>query len=339
MNIRIVLLVVSCLMPLACGPKQPIPQKVAAPPPAPPDVPAQQAVKIDPKLRDAAIREIDAAFASNDPILRANAIEAAQDGRGAAAADLFLRGLEDPEPLVRFAASMAVGRLRLAQAKPQLQKMAGEGDPFVAIGVRFALHRLGDKRLSHDFEKYARDPDPRVRGNTAMALGLLEEPTAINVLRSMQKDKNAMVRWQVAEGMWRLGGEEGLKALVAGSVSQFADDQMICTLALAARKDARIAEHIRGKLAYTKGSGWEEVSLVAARSMGILGLDDGYGVAQRGAASADPRQRQLAALAFGAIGRSDAQSALKNLLTDREQPVRLAAAIAILQLKENASGV
>ena len=76
---------------------------------------------------------------------------------------------------------------------------------------------------------------------------------------------------------------------------------------------------------------------MAARALGMLGSDDGYGVALLGAKATDPergpRQRHLAALAFGAIGRTDAQDVLATLLKDPIPDVRLAAASAILQLK------
>jgi len=74
--------------------------------------------------------------------------------------------------------------------------------------------------------------------------------------------------------------------------------------------------------------------LVAARAMGMLGSDEGYVIAQKGATSSDANQRVLAALAFGAIGRSDTQDMLRKLLADKDANVRIAAATAILQLKE-----
>ena len=52
--------------------------------------------------------------------------------------------------------------------------------------------------------------------------------------------------------------------------------------------------------------------------MGMLGSDEGYKIAQTGAASRDARQRMLAALAFGAIGRSDAQDILRKPLSDSD---------------------
>jgi HEAT repeat protein len=146
----------------------------------------------------------------------------------------------------------------------------------------------------------------------------------------MTIDEDADVRIAVAEAMWRLGDERGLKVLVSGTVSNFADDRMLCILALAGPKDRRVDEHIRGKLT----DDWTEVALVAARAMGDLGFDEGYGVAMNSIKSPDPRQRLLAAAALGAIGRSDAQNALATLLKDADQRVRIAAATALLDLKE-----
>src|SRR3954447_18802837 len=197
----------------------------------------------------------------------------------------------------------------------------------VQAGSRFALHRLGDTRYSHGLEKLGRDQSPRVRGNVAMVLGLLNDKTALNVLRGMSNDLDPAVRLQVAEAMWRLSDDWALDTLVAGTVSGFADDQILCVLALAAPRDQRVLEHVRGKLT----SDYTEVALAAARAMGQLGSDAGYGVAEHGAKSKDPRQRSRAAMAFGDIGRPDAQPILSQLLHDPERPVRLAAATAILE--------
>ena len=69
--------------------------------------------------------------------------------------------------------------------------------------------------------------------------------------------------------------------------------------------------------------------------MGMIGSDAGYGVALNNIRTPDPRKKALAALAFGQIGRSDAQPILAPLLKDQEQYVRVAAATAILQLKQS----
>jgi HEAT repeat protein len=137
------------------------------------------------------------------------------------------------------------------------------------------------------------------------------------------------VRLQVAEAMWRLGDEDALVPLVGGTVSVYPDDQMTALMGLASAGDARVIEHLRGSLT----SDYEAISLVAARAMGKLGSDEGYGVALRGAKSNDPKIRLLSALALGAIGRPDAQDVLATMLRDPNPDLRLAAAAAILELK------
>ena len=300
-------------------------------PPEPPAVPPARPEAIDSQMQASAREQIEAASQSNDPVLRANAIEAAQNSLGQQAAPIILRGLTDHEPVVRFAAAMAAGQLQLRDAYQPALRLVNDPDKHVQIGARFVLHRLGNTQFSHDLEKLSRDPDPHVRGDCAVALGLLGEKSATKILVPMINDPEAIVRLQAAEALWRLGDEHGLSVLATGTVSRFPDDQIVAVLGLAGPKDKRIAEHVRGKLT----SEWDEVALAAARSMGELGSDEGYGVALKGAQSPDPRQKVLAALAFGAIGRSDAQRTLGKLLQDGDANVRLAAATGLLELNNS----
>jgi HEAT repeat protein len=151
----------------------------------------------------------------------------------------------------------------------------------------------------------------------------------VNVLRGMRGDRTPAVRIQVAEAMWRLGYRDALPDLIGFTVSSHPDDQMLSLLALAAPRDASVIEHVRGGLT----SDYKEVALVAARAMGMLGSDEGYGVAASAVKSPDARQRLLAALAFGAVGRTDAQPYLAALLKDSDPDVRLGAASSIFQLR------
>jgi HEAT repeat protein len=301
----------------------------ARPPKQPPKAPPRQEMPIDPALTQAAMQEIQSAVRSEDPIIRAHAIEAVRRAMPTEGRDVILKGLVDDASVVRFASAMAAGELRLAAAKPILTDMLSDPSRNVQIAVRFALHRLGDTSNSHDLERTARDPDKRIRANTVVALGLLGEKSALNILRPMQNDRDPAIRLQVAEAMWRLGNADGRNSLVAATLSAYPDDQMVAFLGLAAPRDTRVREHVRAGLT----NDYVEVTLVAARAMGMLGSDEGYGVAMQGASSVDPRQRSLAALAFGAIGRSDAQPILGPMLKDSDPDVRLSAATALLQLK------
>lgn len=313
-----------------CAQRNPEDREPSVMPAPTPPVPSPKRVNVplDQALRSDAVTELNRALMSKDPILRANAVEGLQRGLGATASGRILSALDDKEALVRFAATMATGTLKLPGAEPRLVALADDPSKLVQIGARYALHMLGDTRRSHDFEDYAVDPDPRIRANTVMVLGLLGEKSALKIFRGMQKDLDPAVQLQLIEARYRLGDESALEDLAVASVSKFPDDQIIAILALGSTRDERNARLIGGKLT----SDYTEVTLAAARSLGMVGVDLGTGVALKAVDAKEPRQRAMAALALGAIGRSDTQRALEKLLKDADPHVRLAAATAILQL-------
>jgi HEAT repeat protein len=334
------LLLAAILLPLAgCGGRQnqtaagpsmgELKGRVLPKPKQPPAVRPAKDVPLDPSLASAARTELTEAVHSKDATLRSNALEAMRDVPDDVSRQAILKGLEDEAPIVRFSAAMAAGELKLADAKPALLGMVDDPNPNVGIAVRFALHKLGITEYTHDLEKTARDPNPGVRGNTALALGLLGEKDAIKkILRPLRVDPHAAVRQTASEAMWRLGDPQAKDDLLALTVSNYADDQMVGYLALAGPRDPEVKKYVWSGLT----SDYPEVSLVAARAMGLLGSDEGYGVAEKGAKSGTAAQRFLAAMAFAAIGRTDAQPLLKGLLKDKDPKVRVAAAAAILQL-------
>lgn len=306
------------------------PVAIAPPPPAPPVV----FTPLDSDLHRRALAELDALTRNPNPIVRAHSLEVIQDVNEPDRELFILRGLDDKSDIVRFAAAMSAGRVKLGSARDRLLEMVQDPNIDVQIAVRFALHRLGITRYSHDFETYAIQMGPQdahIRGNTVMCLGLLGEPSGVKILAAMTRDPNRIVRLQVAEALWRLGDQHGLELLVAASINTSPDDQIIAALGMAAPGDKAVIPHIQpGLQAYQ-----EEVQLATARALGMLGSDAGYIAAQRNIGSSDVRRRGLAALAFGAIGRLDSQPYLAQLLRDNDPDVRVAACSAILSLKPN----
>jgi HEAT repeat protein len=308
-------------------------------PPAPkeaPKAPPKQNVAVDKSLAMIARQEVKDALRSSDPLVRSQGLECLRGMNDADAAQQIVHALNDREAGVRFGAAMMAGELKVQQARPVLERMVKETDPNVAVAVRYGLHKLGNTKHTHDLEEYAVSTDPRVRRNVALVLGSLGEKSAVDkVLNVLRADPDPLVRQQALEAMWRLGDEKAIKPLVALTVSSYSDDRIIGLLALAGPKRQNVREHVRGLLA---GDDIHvEVSLVAARAMGMLGSDEGYVIAKTGARSQDPQHRFLAAMAFGAIGRPDAQDDLRKLLSDPEPNVQLAAAAAILQLGSRSS--
>jgi HEAT repeat protein len=294
-----------------------------------PEAPPAARAGLDSALRDLAVRELESEADSDNADLRSNAIEALQETDPVDAAPVALAALSDPDPSVRFAACMAVGELKLASAHDQLLKMKNSNEPMtVQVGVRFALHKIGDKRFSHDLEWMSRSMDPEVRGKTALALGLIDEKSAVVLLMPMRRDEQEAVRLQASSSLWLMGNEDGLDDLLGAAVSGYPDDLILSTLALAKPRNPRVIQHVRANLV----TDYPEVELAAARAMGMLGSDEGYATAMKGATSTDRFQRSLAGLALGAIGRADAQPMLGELLEDPEPTVRLSAATGVLQL-------
>jgi len=328
-SVGMVLLLVP-LFSSGCGP-DPRAGRSFGPTKLPPAYPAAHDVSLDPQLRAEADVELQKDLRASSPELRAHAIEAVQETAGTSHTSEIIAALADPDPLVRYAAGLAAGELRLSGAHDQFLKMLDDTDAAVRVIAHFDLHRIGDYRYSHELEKLSRDPEARVRGTAAMVLGMLEDHSALKVLEGMRHDSHPAVRQEAAEAMWRLGSEEGLRDLIGWSVSGYQDDQKVALLALAAPHNRNVIQHVRAKLVTEV----PEVNLVAARAMGMLGCDEGFGVALGGMTSHDPRERVLAALALGAIGRSDAQDPLGKLLADPSADVRIAAAQAILELKHS----
>lgn len=281
--------------------------------------------------------ELARAAQSTDAVIRSQAIEATQQdlktdppvGVAEVERRRILSALNSTDPQERFAAALAAGQVQLRDAYPALLQSADDPNVRVQVAARYALHRLGDTRRSHDLEDLARDPDASVRGDTALVLGLIPDSSAVKPLAFLLRDSNPAVRLQAAEGLWRHGDDRGLRALIAATINEAADNQMIAVLALAQPRDPRLDSNI----ALSMGSPYDEVRLVAARALGMVGNSFGYKEAAAHVTASDARQRALAALALGAIGKPEAAPLLSQLLTDPDPAVRVAAASAALQLR------
>ena len=219
---------------------------------------------------------------------------------------------ETKSPASEVPAATAVGGLKLRDAQTQLLQMLNDPDQVVQVSVRYGLHCLGNTAHSHDLEKSARSTEWSVRAQTALVLGLLQDPSGLKILRVLKRDPNAAVRQQALEAMWRMADEDAMKELVGYTASRYVDDQMFALQALVAPRDHRMKDLLEGFLT----TEYPEVNLTAARALGQLDSDRGYAVAVEGTNSSDPLHRFLAARAFATIGRSDSQDVLRKLMTD-----------------------
>ena len=294
--------------------------------------PPRVEMPLDSALREAARQELLSALSNQDPSIRSHALEGLREGLGSGARDELIKALADKDQRVRFAALAAIGELKLEDAKDAVLPLLQDKSAHVRAAAIFALHRMGDARHSAGLENAAiRDPQPEVRGNAAFLLGRTAAPSAAKVLRHMMsKDPSVEVRLQAAEGLWRIEQpEDAMKYLITAGLARDPSYPQLAFIALAGPGDRRIIQHVRSGLA----SEYPEVQLVAVRALGMLSSDEGFQAAVNATTASEARLRYLAAHALGAIGRPDAQPALRSLLRDRDPQVRVAAASAILQLR------
>ncbi|UCD29353.1 MAG: HEAT repeat domain-containing protein [Planctomycetota bacterium] len=309
----------------------------------------------DPKLRDLATRYIRAAcrFADNSAV-RAQALEAAAEVMVSDPGLLVREGLSDEHPGVRFAACMALGRLRNTGSISTIRKLVNDSDHSVRIGAYYALERLGDSSFRSKWsEALAKHPDAAVRRNAAFAMGQLEDKAILPLLhRAVANDEDEGVRLQALEAMVGLGDKNAIDQFFVYAFGGVDYKQPFSLLALAyAAKDCQdiaLRARLEGALfARLSHATYLESRLAAARGLGMLGYKQGFDLAlksltwnkARSNLSDDPpenqlmRVRSMAAMALGEIGDPRALEPLKKRMETPDDPrIQLAAATAIAKI-------
>ncbi len=280
-----------------------------------------------------------------NPAVRVEAVEALESVDKPGSRPWIRAALLDAHPGVRFAACVAIGRLRDTTARRALVKRVNDDDCSVQVAALFALHRLGDETRTGRLPNYlSHDHDVAVRRNAAFVLGLMGEPTAIKILARAMKDPDFGVRQHALEAMARLQNREARQELTFMTNAGIGSEEVFAIVALAETEDPEFIDTFRYKLARASHL---ETRLASARGLGRLGSDEGFSMAlhtlRRGRELVrdphDPapeqilRAKQMAASALGAIGRLEALPALADLMNDNTDPrVQVSAARAILEI-------
>ena len=300
------------------------------------------------QLRQQVMDYLSAAVAyPHNPVVRVEAVEALE-AIGRDQSKVWIRtSLADEHPAVRFAACVALGRLRDRGAIDALRRCAADEDASVAAAAAFALHRLGDTDRSGLIPSLlVSSKIVAVRRNAALLLGLLGEPSAVQILAGAMRDKEESVRHHVLEALARLGNPEACRELRFMANAGVGAVEVFAINALAATRDQAFVETYQYKLATAPHI---ETRLAAARALGMLGIDDGYETAVIALGGrikpledvkdpvADQRLRitLLAISALGEIGREEAVALLERQMIESKDPrVQTAAAGVLGQLLE-----
>jgi len=297
-------------------------------------------------VRALAFLKHGASFPDN-PVIRAQAIEALHDVAPEQGLPWFREALSDPHAGVRFAACIVLGTMRHEPSKPLLERRLEDDNQSVKAAAIYAMHQLGDaSRTAQLAELLLYASDETTRANTALVLSKLAEPGAVKLLERAMSDASSLVRLQVLEAMALLGDPGASEQLTMHAHGGPGPWQVTALLAVARSEMPNRVPLLEHRFRYGK---YVETQLAAARGLGWVGRNDGYDLACRmlrfnrpafnernpddTAGNQVMRIRSMAALALGAIGDERALPELQDALDSQDDMrVRLAAAAGLAEI-------
>jgi HEAT repeat protein len=281
-----------------------------------------------------AIREVIAASKSDDPFLRANAIEAMRSMPDRAR-PLVNLGVDDPASVVRFVALMTAGELRMEHVGQAAKRRVNDPSPSVRAAAIYACMVAGEPVDPTPLATMLASRAPDVRANAVMVVSRLGHPGAIEMIKEATRapmrrasaEERAITRVQVAEAVVRLGEEESLDAIRAAAYSPFDEVKVLAILTLGRLEDKAMAAALVPMLKNEP----IEIRLAAARALGEMGEVNGLRTAIEGASSDRAPVRAQAAFALADIRHERSREALVALLDDPSAQVRLSAAAGVIE--------
>jgi HEAT repeat protein/YHS domain-containing protein len=119
--------------------------------------------------------------------------------------------LEHEQPLVRFAAASAVGRLADTEAIPELVKLLGDPSKMVQRGAAWALRQIGSRRYAGHEEILAAlsSKDDRTRWGAARIFNqhfkymAERQPIAASLKTHLAEDPVPSIRMEAAQALWQ----------------------------------------------------------------------------------------------------------------------------------------
>ena len=179
-----------------------------------------------------AIRVVLNATRSDQPRLRANAIEA-MSARPDRAVAIAQAALNDPNPAVRYAALVIIGQQQARELGPlAAQRITRETNPSTKAAAIFAAYRCGQDIDLSPLAAMLTHRNPTARGNAAYLIGEIGEASALPMLRELagapmpraSAGEQALVRLQFAEAMLKLNDVEALNYV--RSATRARDDEV-----------------------------------------------------------------------------------------------------------------
>lgn len=300
------------------------------------------------RLRELAIEELMQLASSEDPQVRANAIEGLT--LAPARLEVILPGaLADPNTGVRTVAAMVVGKGAIKSMNSAVRPLLDDASVYVRAAAIYALRKNGqDVNPTPLGGMVTRDPSPRVRAHAAYLLGelgdkgtisLLREAAGADVIRATAAEAKVL-DVQIAEALVKLGDEDQLHTIRAALYPATPDELDATVLAvqvLGGLTDRASIGQLQSLWSVQDSGGGRmpiEVRLAVAGALGRLGVSvDTQEAEQAIQQGSDPHKMQ-AAWAFGEIAGSRSLRVLEAQLGEGSERVRVAVASAMLKATE-----
>lgn len=320
--------------------------------PAPPAELSLDAVSIS-ALREDAIAVIERLSQSQNPSVRANAVEAASEAPRRLSA-IIEAGLIDRSPAVRSVACIIAGKHAFHSRIGVIRQLRADSNPFVRISALYALARLeSGADISPIAASLLSDPSLRVRSHAAFVLGELNDRSAVPLLKEAagarirgQKPEDIKIfQLQVAEALAKLGEDDQREVLRAALYPARPEELEAAALAaqtLGQLNDRESIDQLANLSEFVDPKGRvypAEVRLTIAASLAGMGLRGGEFIADQYAANPNAPVRALVAVVYGQFGSPLTLAHVRRMMTDDDsEQVRIAAAWALLKALNRRSG-
>lgn len=296
-------------------------------------------------LRERAIQQVEDAAKNPDPVVRANAVEAASYAP-ARLRSIIDAGLRDENPGVRGVAVYTVGKNKLSGFNSGVNSLLNDPVSIVRISAIFAAIRSGASLDPTPIgAALTSDPSPSTRRQAADILGLLGDESARPMLRDAANAKFAelptsqvsLLRLQIAAALVRLGEDNQrpvVRAALYPSTPEDLEAAVLGAQLLGELGDTQAQRQLVALDVYRDRSGQgypPELRLAVATALALLGKTEGSFVADEFVNHPSPSVRAQVAFTYGVTRGKNNPAKLAGLLDAPEEQVRLAAAGSVLK--------
>ncbi|MDG2201556.1 MAG: hypothetical protein P8K80_10300 [Phycisphaerales bacterium] len=297
---------------------------------------------LDESIRVSAIDLLMQASESDDPLMRAHAIEGLQPV-DEQIDEVVRRGMVDTNQGVRFVAVMTVGLRNLCSLSHLMQPMLEDSSPSVQAAAMYSLDRCGIEIDLTPLASMVLGSNPTDKANAAYVLGEIGNPSAITLIRNgvgrhMRQVEAARVQTidlVMAEAMVKLGDESERQVIRAALFSPSERGEltaMACQM-LGRSGDTMMVQNLQ-ELATGQGPRQPgiEIQLLACDALARIEPERvPVEVVLANTSHQQPEIRAQAASVLGTLDSARYGPQLSLLMRDQDPRVQVAAAAAALR--------